>query len=266
MMRFMKSCLRLVALLAFTIAAGLVVRMPPVDAAAADASVTQTCGSAGADVTFSWSGNDVTALQQWLDISTTDGWAAGSFLSAGPFSGSTRSYRWTGLAGNTQHYFRLNQQLGDGSWDASGSFTFTTNACTPVTTASAPAPAQPSPAAGGQEAYTMELLGFSDQSTNSASIVPSGGTLRSCTPPAIYVYIKATSNNGGIPFAAPLVWSFNSTKIEYVGGYQFNPATGLIIAGLPTSLITVNRANASGTYEVSRGGPTPVQGSVTVTC
>src|ERR1700730_11554323 len=70
-----------------------------VDAAATSVSVTQTCSSDATDsVSFTWQGNDPSAIQQWLDVSTSDnGWQQGTFVSAGPFSGITTSFNWTGI-------------------------------------------------------------------------------------------------------------------------------------------------------------------------
>src|SRR5581483_9452389 len=80
-----------------------------------------TCQSDGkVQTTFAWQGNDSTALQQWVDISTQDnGWQPGTFIGAGPFAGSATSYTWNGLLANTPHLVRVNQQLAGGQWDPS---------------------------------------------------------------------------------------------------------------------------------------------------
>src|SRR5437763_92973 len=109
--RWLASLLLAVSLCGAAMTAGRV------GAASSQVFMNQVCRAGKSNVTFSWQGNDTTAQQQWLDISTAaNGWPAGSFISAGPRSGATTSYTWTGLTPATQHFVRINQQLGDGNW------------------------------------------------------------------------------------------------------------------------------------------------------
>lgn len=98
--------------------------------AAFDLRVSQTCSGGRANVTFSWSS---ARGQQWLDLSLADnGFAPGTFVGAGPVSGS--SYTWTGLVSGSRHCVRINQFLGGGAWVTSETWVFTTQCGTAPST------------------------------------------------------------------------------------------------------------------------------------
>jgi hypothetical protein len=103
--------------------------------------LTQSCLPDGSvRVKFDWSGNDPSAIQQWLDLSLFDnGWQWGTFLGAGPMPASQQSLSWDGLIPNTTHFVRLNQELTPGTWDPSLTYYWTTLNC--------PQPVQQPPAA-----------------------------------------------------------------------------------------------------------------------
>lgn len=106
---------------------------PPSARAAPIVGVSQQCQPDGkVAVTFSWYGNDPTAIQQWIDLSIfNNGWQPGSFVGAGPFPGTTTSFTWNGLVAGVRHYTRVNQQLRSGVWDPSLTYMFDTPACEP---------------------------------------------------------------------------------------------------------------------------------------
>jgi hypothetical protein len=110
----------------------------PSQAATNQLYTTQSCLADGSvRVDFSWKGNDPAANQQWLDLSLfNNGWEWGTFLGAGPMPGSQDALRWDGLIAGTTHFVRVNQQLADGTWDPSITYTFVTANCPP------PAPAE----------------------------------------------------------------------------------------------------------------------------
>jgi lipoprotein-anchoring transpeptidase ErfK/SrfK len=72
-----------------------------------------------ATVQFRWAPSSLSAKSQYLDISTLDnGFAAGTFYSAGPFSPDASTYSWAGIAGTQQNYYRINT-LTDKGWQTS---------------------------------------------------------------------------------------------------------------------------------------------------
>lgn len=101
-------------------------------ASAAAASLNQptaSCSSARASVTFTWRPAPGSS-QQWLDLSTANnGFAPGSFLSEGPFNGSTTSYVWDGIRSGQLHFWRINSQT-DNGWEPSETGSFTPCAAT----------------------------------------------------------------------------------------------------------------------------------------
>ncbi len=78
--------------------------------------------------------------QQWLDLSVlNDGFAPGTFLSAGPFPGDRWGLVWPSLQQGTTHYARVNTLTSQG-WMASSTLAFYTPVCDP--NAHEPAPAE----------------------------------------------------------------------------------------------------------------------------
>src|SRR5262245_52486966 len=63
--------------------------------------------SSPASVFFAWGLTDPKAVV-WIDLTTQDrDFSPGTFVSAGPFGGDTRMFRWEGIARNVQHTWRL---------------------------------------------------------------------------------------------------------------------------------------------------------------
>jgi hypothetical protein len=68
---------------------------------------------------------------QWLDLSLFDnGFAPGTFISAGPLSGSEDTFTWEGLLTESVHYWRVNSVVG-GAWQPSETAVLTTPRCVP---------------------------------------------------------------------------------------------------------------------------------------
>jgi hypothetical protein len=234
----------------------------PTEASPNKPSVSPHCLGDHVSLSVQYTGARNDALQIYLDLSSNDdSWAPGSFTSVGPLYGGAGHYDWPGLMPSTSYYIRVNQQLQDGSWDGGPAQTFTTPAC-----------ALPSAAS-----FQLELLGFTDSPSNAASVVPSRGTLNSCTPPGIFAYLKFTNvadasqftQNFGLALGQPATWAIDGAKITYpsLSGRSGNTATGVIVVGIPTSVITNTRPNAAGAYDFTYGsGDINVTGSVTITC
>jgi lipoprotein-anchoring transpeptidase ErfK/SrfK len=92
----------------------------PCGNAAPLAAAKITCGvDDNATVQFRWAPTSLSAKSQYLDISTSDnGFAPGTFYSAGPFSPDASTYSWPNIAGESTHYFRINS-LTDRGWQSS---------------------------------------------------------------------------------------------------------------------------------------------------
>lgn len=72
---------------------------------------------------FSWT-PAASGEVQWLDLTTqNNGFAAGTFISAGPLNRDLATYQWRGLSSYTTHYWRINTWTGS-QWltSATGSF------------------------------------------------------------------------------------------------------------------------------------------------
>jgi hypothetical protein len=126
----MKRKLAALAAAISVLGAGLFFAMPS-QAATNQLSTLQTCLPDGTvRVDFSWTGNEPSSTQQWLDLSLWDNqWEWGTFLGNGPLPGNQSKLRWDGLIPNATHYVRLNQQLVNAAWDPSPTFVFTTRSC-----------------------------------------------------------------------------------------------------------------------------------------
>jgi len=90
-------------------------------AAATGATLSQptvTCAATRATVNFAWRPVPGSS-EQWIDLTTLDNnFAAGTYISAGPFNGSITTYSWEGIAGGTKHFWRVTSLSSDG-WVAS---------------------------------------------------------------------------------------------------------------------------------------------------
>jgi hypothetical protein len=100
--------------------------------------VTSACGSAApattVDVlgacgesptgTLIWAPATPAGAVQWLDLTVhNNGFAPGTFISAGPFPPDLASFAWSGLASGLRHFWRINTWDG-ASWRASATGTF----------------------------------------------------------------------------------------------------------------------------------------------
>jgi len=94
-------------------------------AGASDLLISQVCAGGSLNVTFSWSGNDTRAQNQWLDLTTADNeWQAGTFTSSGNIAPSATVYTWVGAASGTLQWARLSQRYADGMTDPGGTYAF----------------------------------------------------------------------------------------------------------------------------------------------
>ena len=117
--------------LSLTLLAGLYFASPQATSAAAPyIAVEPSCSGGSSTARFSWYGNDPYAVQQWLDLSLADnGFAPGTFFSAGPLAASQNSITLAQLRPGVTHYVRVNQQLWTGEWDPSPTFVFSSAGC-----------------------------------------------------------------------------------------------------------------------------------------
>ncbi len=136
----------LLAVVVLVVSALAGARIKPSVAATSQLFFYDSCSGSGSNGTFSWQGNDPSAVQQWLDLTLFDnGWQDGTFISAGPFDGSVTSFTWNGLLPGTTHFVRVNQQFADGTWDPSPTFQITTGCVGSPPTANDAANLSPTP-------------------------------------------------------------------------------------------------------------------------
>jgi hypothetical protein len=82
-----------------------------------------------AKVTFNWTPGTPKGVVQYLDLSLSDnGFAPGTFVSAGPLPGDASTYAWDGLAPGAAHVFRVGTFDGT-SWWPSTTGSVTTGGC-----------------------------------------------------------------------------------------------------------------------------------------
>lgn len=95
------------------------------------APVEQACSAASpgtTEVTFAWP-SAPGAREVWVDLSLyATGLDAGAFSGAGPFTSNVTSYKWMGVAANTQYFYRVNALYADG-WHALKSGSFVSGQC-----------------------------------------------------------------------------------------------------------------------------------------
>jgi uncharacterized protein YkwD len=89
-------------------------------------------------VSFSWNAGGGT---QWLDLSlANNGFAEGTYLTAGPIASGQGWLAWEGILAGQTHYWRVTT-LGAGGWSVSTTGSFTP--CLPVVSGAALPPAAP---------------------------------------------------------------------------------------------------------------------------
>jgi hypothetical protein len=261
------------------------VLLPTANGAASTVSMTQDCFAGAIEGRFKWAGNDVQAKEQWLDLSTFDNrWEAGTFQSEGPFTGRTTTYSWLDLAPDTVYYFRVTQQLSNGTWEASGTFTATTTPCVNSTgiklaldrnaretleaLAAGLPPTTPPPG---------RVVGFSIRPVKEvAELTPPGGTLTGCSTGMLYALIQVPASTAPpqfYPFARGAEWTVDTKKSPW-------NLSGIVISFSGISSVSngsVTRTStftfdskfqpAPGLYEVRYGtGANAIEGKVTLAC
>ena len=156
--------LALFLVLLFSALGGLVLDTSRSEASTQALYTTQTCSTTQPGmvrVTLFWTGNDPTALQQWVDVGTVGpSWGQGTFASFGPLAAATTALTWDGAASNSIYYIRINQQLSTGTWDPSPTFQVVTVDCSSATASAA------SPPPSGQQGFYI----YSPQTQQAAYI------------------------------------------------------------------------------------------------
>jgi hypothetical protein len=257
--------------------------------AASSVQMTQACFAGSIEGRFRWQGNDVQAREQWLDLTTFDNkWEPGTYQSDGPFTGRTTTHTWLDLQPDTVYYFRVTQQLSNGTWEASGTFTATTTTCPNSggiklateqagrlreTMGSLVAALGPTVAAPGR------LVGFSTTPvSNPGDLTPPGGTISGgCQNGVLYavLHVPTAVNPGFGTFGSPGDWSVNGqasiwNRFRLViglggGGLGFVRDGGVI--RVSTFTFDTDFKSVPGQYEVRYGtGVNAIEGRVTLSC
>ena len=135
-------------------------------------SFVQTCTHQNTvNVRIAWT-SDPSAREIWIDASTVDdSFSADTFASAGPLSGRTTSYVWPDMEPHKVYWFRVNQQLPSGEWEASAPQRYILG-CGNV---AAPA-------------GKIQITGFGDGS--GAPQTAPNGRLKSCNPSVLIGYLR----------------------------------------------------------------------------
>ena len=186
-----------------------------------------------------------------MDLSIfANGWQPGTFIGAGPLPGSATFYTWNGLTAKTTHYFRVNQLLASGSWDASTTYRFTTGC-------------------GSDTAATYALLGFTDHritdSAGLSTLIASGGAICACKLSALYAYVRVT--NVPAPMQMGIDWFLNGSSAAFPHRL-FNFEAGSGVYSLSLSAVPGDSL-FPGPYALkgSTGGSTnEFEGSITLSC
>jgi len=229
---------------------------PRAEAGANQLLTTQYCEGGRVKVTFSWTGGNAASLEQWLDLSIFDnGWRDGTFIFAGPLVGSLATYTWEGLTPATQHYVRVNQQLGNHSWDPSQTFAVRTIGCDGT---SAPTPAGSVPA--------VTLLGFSTSYSGGSpppDLSAPGSTRLACNPLNLYAFVQVNSLTERTDFYP--TWLTNSTPVPKAP-ITVLPGTQTFVVVYPLDTLTPVAARYTLRLSTSLNGPPVLEGGFTVSC
>jgi hypothetical protein len=108
-----------------------------------------------ATVHFRWAPSSVPSDVQWLDLTVHDnGFAPGTFLSAGPIPTNAQSLTWPGIEANRMHYFRVSAHTAWG-WQ----FTHTSSflPCPEPSREPSVPPAIPGPELGGERWVLIDI-------------------------------------------------------------------------------------------------------------
>jgi hypothetical protein len=112
--------------------------------ASAFATIHGPCDTNGQTITFGWAPAAPQGAAQYLDLSVfNNGFAPGTFVTAGPLAGDAASFTWPGLLPGTVQYWRVNTWDG-ASWRTSNTQRFVTGSCRqpPLPPPSPPPPAR----------------------------------------------------------------------------------------------------------------------------
>jgi hypothetical protein len=97
--------------------------------ASAFATIHGACDAGGETVTFGWAPAAPQGAVQYLDLTVfNNGFAPGTFVTAGPLTGDAASFTWPALRPGVRHYWRINTWDG-ASWRTSNTQQATTSAC-----------------------------------------------------------------------------------------------------------------------------------------
>jgi hypothetical protein len=119
--------------------------------------------------------SDPSARELWIDAGTVDGaFAPDTFVSAGPLSGRTSSYQWPDLEPHKVYWFRVNQLLPSGDWEASAPQRYILGCGNVV------APAG-----------KIQITGLGDGS--GATPTAPNGRIKSCNPSVLIGYIRISA-------------------------------------------------------------------------
>jgi hypothetical protein len=251
----MRALFLLVTPLALGLA--LLVAPPRAEAAADQLFATQSCEAGTVRIVFNWTGGNPAAVEQWLDLTVfNNGWLDGTFLSAGPMQGGVAEYAWQGIAQNTQHYVRVNQQLGNGTWDPSPTFPVKTILCG---TAAAPAP----PGGGG---VSLTLLGFSTSYSGGsppADLIVPGSTRLACNPLNIYAFVQVNALNQDTQFYP--WWLTNASPVNKAP-FTVLANAPMFVVTYPIDTLTSVAARYTLRLSTSFNGPPVLEGGFTLTC
>lgn len=157
---------------------------------------------------------DPSAREIWVDASTSgDSFAPDTFVSAGPLSGRTTVYQWPDLDAHKVYWFRVNQQLPSGDWEASAPIRYILG-CGNVT-----APAG-----------KIQITGFSDGS--SAAPTAPDGRIRSCNPNVLIGHMRIS----GLTEITDVTYVFyqgRTTIARFSSAFDSESSTWTVGAGRP---------------------------------
>jgi hypothetical protein len=143
--------------------------------AALDQPIQACGGQAGVvNATFKWKTPVPPGSVQWLDLSLVDnGFAPGTFVSAGPLDPAATTFGWTGLQAGVAHFWRVNTLTSTG-WQPSSPGSLVTGSCP-----EGRAPGQVRTLAAG---LTDQLVCYQLGQTDAAQDRAAGVTLQVTTP------------------------------------------------------------------------------------
>ena len=184
----------------------------------------------------------------------------------------------------------LNQQLSNGAWDPSGTFSLTTIDCgvtaasqfpsgssgglvagasgpsagTAIAVIGAPGTFSSAPPTGP---VTYTVTGFTDHvASTSADVIASGGSMHSCDTTVLYGYAAFTGLDLSGIFGIQTTWTYNGTTMDTPRGLA-----SLTLTSARYAISTVGNSGRTGPglYVLtlsSKDGTVLAKGSITVIC